>query len=268
MMARRLCLLGAVVVCAQLAPAVVHADDKEAARTAFTEGTRRFDLADYSGALEAFKRAYLAYEDPSLLFNIAQCHRRLGNRTEAIQFYRTYLRKRPDAANADEVRRIVATLERSPSSGTATRASVETPRATVEPPRATVEPPRPAVETPRPAVETPRPAVETPRPAVEPPRPAVEPPRATVEPRRPAVAPPRATVEPPPTATHTQTSAPATLTVQAVAPSHADHDKRPAYKKWWVWTLATLGAAAAATGVGLGVTLGRPHETAFSVRYP
>src|SRR5215471_9023085 len=79
------------------------ADDKEAARREFLEGTRRYDLTEFAPALEAFKRAYLAYEDPAFLYNIAQCYRQLGEKQSAVKFYRSYLRKVPDAPNGDEV---------------------------------------------------------------------------------------------------------------------------------------------------------------------
>ena len=105
-------ILGIALVTAAAAfssPAL--AEDKDAARREFAEGTRRFDLNEFDAALTAFRNAYLAYEDPAFLFNIAQCHRQLGHKSEAIQFYRSYLRKRPDAANRDEVNSTVAALE-------------------------------------------------------------------------------------------------------------------------------------------------------------
>jgi tetratricopeptide (TPR) repeat protein len=88
-----------------------HADDREAAKRAYREGTRLYDVADFRGALEAFKKAYLNFEEPTILFNIGQCYRQLGEKSEAIRFYRTYLRNLPDSSNADEVKRIITTLE-------------------------------------------------------------------------------------------------------------------------------------------------------------
>ena len=87
------------------------AADKDAARQAYEEGRRRYDLNEFEAALESFKRAYLAYEDPVFLFNIAQCHRQLGHQQDAINFYRSYLRNLPNAPNADEVKGIVAKLQ-------------------------------------------------------------------------------------------------------------------------------------------------------------
>jgi tetratricopeptide (TPR) repeat protein len=87
------------------------AEDKEAARRAHSEGTKYYNLNQFANALEAFKRAYWNYEDPSFLYNIAQCHRALKHKSEAIDFYRSYLRNAPDAPNREEVQRIVTELE-------------------------------------------------------------------------------------------------------------------------------------------------------------
>ena len=87
-----------------------HAEDKAAARQAFIDGSKYYDLNQYAEALEAFKRAYWNYEDPVILYNIAQCHRALGHKKEAIEFYRSYLRKSPDARNRQDVEKIIAEL--------------------------------------------------------------------------------------------------------------------------------------------------------------
>jgi tetratricopeptide (TPR) repeat protein len=88
------------------------AEDKAAARQAYLEGSKYYDLSQYAEALEAFKRAYWNFEDPSILFNIAQCDRALGHKKEAVDFYRSYLRKAPDASNRQDVEKIIAELNR------------------------------------------------------------------------------------------------------------------------------------------------------------
>src|SRR4051794_4096008 len=103
MVAVRCCL----VLAALLVALPAAAEDKEAARKAYSEGSRYYDLSQYADALEAFKRAYWNYEDPIFLFNIAQCHRLLDHKSEAISFYRSYLRKLPHARNRAEVQRVV-----------------------------------------------------------------------------------------------------------------------------------------------------------------
>ena len=94
-----------------LGTAVAQADNRQAARDSYREGSRLYELQDYRGALEAFKRAYVNFEDPTLLFNIAQCHRYLDHKEDAIAFYRKYVRKAPNSPMAEEVRRLITQLE-------------------------------------------------------------------------------------------------------------------------------------------------------------
>jgi len=85
------------------------------ARQHHAAGSKLYDLAEYEAALREFKEAYRAVEDPAFLFNIAQCHRKLGHAQDAITFYRNYLRRAPHAANRAEVERRIAELERAPA---------------------------------------------------------------------------------------------------------------------------------------------------------
>src|SRR5262249_53512921 len=48
----------------------------------------------------------------SFLYNIAQCYRQLGDKPNAIRFYRTYLRETPNAPNREDVTRLISVLER------------------------------------------------------------------------------------------------------------------------------------------------------------
>jgi hypothetical protein len=92
-----------------IAPA--HAEDKALARKLYSEGQRYYDLNQFPEALDAFRKAYWNYEEPSFLFNIAQCYRALGEKEQAVKFYRSYLRKDTGAANREEVKKIVDSLE-------------------------------------------------------------------------------------------------------------------------------------------------------------
>src|SRR3954470_20883410 len=104
-------MLGRVLIIAFLLTAPAHADNKQLAKDAFREGTRLYEVAEFQKALEAFKRAYLNFEEPTLLFNIAQCHRQLGDKQEAARFYKTYLHKMPNAPNRGDVVKMIDTLE-------------------------------------------------------------------------------------------------------------------------------------------------------------
>jgi len=99
-----------VAACVSLA-GLAHAEDKAKARQAFESATRHYDLTEYREALADFKEAYRNYPDPSFLFNIGQCHRQLGDKEQAIKFFRNYLSKVPDAPNRDAVRTMIGHLE-------------------------------------------------------------------------------------------------------------------------------------------------------------
>src|SRR5215217_5775702 len=83
----------------------------EQARAHFQQGDTYFKLDKYANALQEFERAYLAKQDPSFLYNIAQCHRLMGNRVEAIRFYRRYLKDAPNAPNKDVADKHIKDLE-------------------------------------------------------------------------------------------------------------------------------------------------------------
>lgn len=91
------------------------ADNVAAAAAHYKQGRKLYQVGEYARALEEFKQAYLAKEDAAFLFNIAQCHRKLGHAQDAITFYKNYLRRAPRAANRSEVERLIAELERAPS---------------------------------------------------------------------------------------------------------------------------------------------------------
>ena len=88
-----------------------RADKRDVAREEFKTGARYFEIADYPRALEHFKAAYVTFEDPAILFNIAQCERLLGHKQEALRAYRIYLQKKPDSPNRAEIENIIGTLQ-------------------------------------------------------------------------------------------------------------------------------------------------------------
>ena len=169
-----------------------HADERDKARASFRLGSQHYSLGEYREALVAFKEAYRSYEDPSFLFNIAQCERQLDQRADAIRAYRMYLVNASDAANRDEVRALITRLEHELSDERATKAA--------------------------------------PPPGVQPP---------TTGEAHPIVA---------------STPSPA-LTLTAAPPPR--HDK-PAYKKWWVWTIVGVAVAG---GVAAGLAVSLTHNS-------
>jgi hypothetical protein len=173
-----------MVILALLFAVPARGEDKKAAREAYRVGTQHYDLGEYREALISFKDAYRNFEDPVFLFNLAQCHRQLGDNQSAVRQYRMYLLKVPDAQNRDEVRTLIARLEK-------TIADEQTNK--LVPPQGT-------------------------QPTVE-----------------------RAPVAPP-------------LVVAAPTPPP---EKKPLYKRWWLWTaVGAVVVAGVAVGVGVGVSSG------------
>src|SRR5258707_15617719 len=83
-------LLTLLLLFALVAPARATPEGKARAREAYRLATQHYNLGEYPEALKQFKEAYRLFEDASFLFNIGQCHRQMGNKQEAIRFYRTY----------------------------------------------------------------------------------------------------------------------------------------------------------------------------------
>ncbi len=122
-----------------------------AARTHYEKAVSHYNLDEIEAALEEFREAYRFKPDPSFLFNIAQCYRKLGQREAAIDFYRKYVRASPDATNRAEAERRIAELKaqaddaaRAPAadgSGAAASALAGAPAAVPGPAAAPVKPP-------------------------------------------------------------------------------------------------------------------------------
>ncbi len=93
--------------------ALAQADAKKAEFSDHYERGRRFyDIGKYPEAIDEYQKAYLAMEDPAALYNIAQCYRLADQPSDAIRFYRNYLRRAPDAKNRVDVEKKIADLER------------------------------------------------------------------------------------------------------------------------------------------------------------
>lgn len=100
-----------------LAVAMAHtstarADEEEDARQKFAAAQESFDDGDYAEALLQYREVYEAIQSPVLFFNIAQCHRNLGEWAEAAALFRRYLRETKKPTNTDAVEDTVEQLDR------------------------------------------------------------------------------------------------------------------------------------------------------------
>lgn len=226
-------IVAAALVCALAG--VAFADNKEAAKESYSEGKRHYDLGEYDAALTAFKKAYLNYEEPVFLFNIAQCYRALGDRPGAVRSYRAFLRNWPKAPNREQVERIVSELEAAIAQDASARAA---------PPQDTLPPGgKPVAEPPRPKPEAPAQAEAQPKPTAPADKPATPPAVATTTEPKPGV------VVKPAAAPHDDLGGMVEVEPNFDRPSGSS---KPL--KWWAWTLIAVGiggvaAAAAAIAV-------------------
>jgi len=91
--------------------ALVQDGPVERAKDLFAQGKKHYELGEFTPALELYKRAYRAKALPAFLFNIAQCHRKLGQHKDAIAMYQSYLVGVPDAPNKEVVESLIAESE-------------------------------------------------------------------------------------------------------------------------------------------------------------
>jgi tetratricopeptide (TPR) repeat protein len=80
----------------------------ERAKELFAKGNQHYELGELTQALELYRRAYQIKPLVAFLFNIAQCHRKLGQHKEAITMYQSYLVGVPDAENKALVESLIA----------------------------------------------------------------------------------------------------------------------------------------------------------------
>ena len=128
---------------ALVATSAWSAEDEQArAREFYREGVRRYAVADYDLALAAFKSAWLTFESPAFLYNIAQCHRELGHINEELHFLEMYAQLSPEASDRADVEKRIAELRALPRTPPATAPPLVAPPASkpIEPPPPTTTP--------------------------------------------------------------------------------------------------------------------------------
>lgn len=80
----------------------------EKAKALFAEGNQHYNIGEFQPALDLYKLAYRVKPLPAFQFNIAQCHRKLGQHKDAIAMYQAYLVGVPDAPNKDMVESLIS----------------------------------------------------------------------------------------------------------------------------------------------------------------
>jgi tetratricopeptide (TPR) repeat protein len=172
--------------------------DRDAARTEWLRGNAAYDIGRYEEAATHYEATYLLVQNPAVLFNIAQSYRMGGKLTQALDRYRSFLRKASaDAPNRATAEKFVEEIKR--------KLEEKKEAAPVAPPEIA-----PATQPTLPAPTTTPPPNETPPPPK-----------------------PIAISVPPPVPPLVDTTANLTSPPVTTEPASAE---QPVYKKWWFWT--------------------------------
>src|SRR6185436_18266878 len=98
-----------------LSPSVARAEDapsdevqteerRNSVKVKFQEGAQAYEQGRYKDAVDAFLAADRLAPSAPLSFNVARAYQKLGDGSSALRWYRDYLRRNPNAQNADSVR--------------------------------------------------------------------------------------------------------------------------------------------------------------------
>jgi tetratricopeptide (TPR) repeat protein len=94
------------------APGAASAEDASRAKLHFEAGSSYYREGDYRAALREYETAYRFAPRPALLYNVAQCWDRLGDKPQTVAFLRRYLEAEPAAEDRAAVEQWIANLER------------------------------------------------------------------------------------------------------------------------------------------------------------
>jgi hypothetical protein len=126
--------------------------DEQKARVLFADGQKAYDVGEFERALTLYSDAYKLKSLPGFLFNIAQCHRQLGNFERASFFFGRFIdNSKPAAPNIELARELMTDMGRRQAEKAKAQAKAKSD-APVAPPLTPVEavslppPPPPAVE--------------------------------------------------------------------------------------------------------------------------
>jgi len=109
-------LLAVLLAGAPLSAGAQTPEAREQAKAKFAEAQTAYHLGEFQKALAAYTEAYRLLPLPDFLFNVAQCHRQLGNAESAAFSYRRYLELATKAKghppeNASLTRDLIAEME-------------------------------------------------------------------------------------------------------------------------------------------------------------
>lgn len=103
------CLQLLLIIALSSQPA--FAEDTAKARDAFLKGQTLYTSKKFKDALAKFEESYAAKPHPATMYNIARCQDQLGDLLRSMTSYKEYLRQSPQADDADQVVKAIASIE-------------------------------------------------------------------------------------------------------------------------------------------------------------
>jgi hypothetical protein len=221
--------------------------------------------ANCAAAIAEYTLAYELLNDPVVLFNRAECYRRVEENEKAAADYHAFLDKVPNAPNRIAIEKKLLALE-APEPAQREKPA-EAPPPTKPPPAKVAEAPPPPAKAPPPTKPPPAKVVEAPAPPAKAPPPppkvaetAPPPPKvaetAPPSPKAAETAPPPPALSPPPRSAPAPESKPE-ATVVVRQPAARDEAAPASGSRPWVWVaLSVLAVGAGAAGYFVF----RPHD--------
>lgn len=88
------------------------AADAQAFKEHYEQARALFKVGEYQKAIGEFEAAYMARQEPLLLFNLAQAHRKAGHLPKALDLYERFLREAPGSPLQKETEGYAAEVRR------------------------------------------------------------------------------------------------------------------------------------------------------------
>ena len=106
-------------------PALAEDAGEAKAKAHFKDAQAAYNLGQFDKALEGYSAAYAAKPLPPFLFNIAQCHRQLGNWERAAFFYKRFVSMGAPGADQEKVDQLITQMEQKQTEAEAKRRAQE-----------------------------------------------------------------------------------------------------------------------------------------------
>ena len=104
--------LGVTAIVSIVAATPAAADARSDARTHYNAGKKAYDAGEYEKAIAEFQAADQLAPSGVNDFNIATAYDALGNKVDAIRYFKSYLTRTPEAQNRATVEATISRLER------------------------------------------------------------------------------------------------------------------------------------------------------------